>query len=97
MAAVFSALLAGLGYACTFKYLASLTRFMDSRTLVTSAGLGSSVLNCPVLTRPLLSCELDTLVGMAAEMTMVGGDMELPPDWELTEPTRLSKPPRAPN
>src|SRR5258708_9104109 len=86
-----------LGYASTLAYLASLMRFMDSNTLVTSAALGNSVLSCPVLTRPELSCELDPLVGCAAAMTMVGGDMELPPDWELCEPMRLSKPPRAPN
>jgi hypothetical protein len=29
-------------------------------------------------------------------MTIVGGDMELPPDMELDEPIKLSKPPRAP-
>ena len=71
-------------------------RFMDSNTLVTSAGFGNSVPSCPVLTRPLLSCELETLVGIAAEMTMVGGAMELPPDCELCEPMRFNKPPRAP-
>ena len=32
----------------------------------------------------------------AAAMTMVGGDIELPPDWELFEPIRSSNPPRAP-
>ncbi len=50
-----------------------------------------------MLTRPLLSAELATMVGCAAAMTMVGGAMELPPDTELFEPIRLSKPPRAPN
>src|SRR5271167_852298 len=94
IAAVFKAAL--LGYAVTTPYLASLMRFMDSNTLVTSAELGSNVLNCPVLTRPLLSCELEILVGVAAAMTMVGGDIELPPDMELSEPMRSSRPPRAP-
>ncbi len=85
------------GYAVTWAYLASLMRFIDSNTLVTSDALGSRVLSCPVLTKPLLSCELDILVGCAAAMTMLGGAIELPPDWELSEPIRLSKPPRAPN
>ncbi len=71
-------------------------RFMDSSTLVTSEELGNSVLNCPVLTKPLLSRELEILVGVAAGMIMVGGDMELPPDMELSVPMRLSSPPRAP-
>src|SRR5580693_5187149 len=96
-AAVFKAAL--LAYAVTpgAVYLASLMRFMDSNTLVTSAALGSSVVSCPVLTRPLLSAELSTTVGCAAAMTMVGGAIELPPDTELFEPIKLSRPPRAPN
>src|ERR1700683_5654673 len=76
-------------------------RFIDSRTLVPSGLLplgkgGSRVLNWPVLTKPTVSAELDTLVGWAAAMTMVGGAIELPPDTELSEPIRLSRPPRAP-
>src|ERR1700721_260558 len=96
-AAVFKAALPAYAVTPGAEYLASLTRFMDSNTLVTSAGLGSSVLSCPVLTRFLLSFELSTTVGCAAAITMVGGAIELPPDTELFEPIRLSKPPRAPN
>ncbi len=91
MAAAFNVAL--LGYACTpgAVYLASLTRFMDSNTLVTSAGLGNNVVSCPVLTRPLLSRELSTTVGCAAAMTMVGGAIELPPDTELFEPIKIEQ------
>ncbi len=70
-------------------------RFMDSMTLVTSEA-GNNWLSCPVLTRPLLSAELETFTGAALGIIIVGGAMELPPDMELTEPMRSSKPPRAP-
>src|ERR1700722_3557436 len=84
------------GYAVTWAYLASLTRFIDSSTLVTSAGWGSKVPSWPVLTSPCVSAGLETLVGMAAAIIMVGGAMELPPDGELSDPIKLSNPPRAP-
>ena len=71
-------------------------RFIDSMTLVTSTGFGSNVLSWPVLTRPLLSLELEILTGAALGMIQLGGAMELPPEIELTEPMRSSKPPRAP-
>src|SRR5450631_1869938 len=70
-------------------------RFIDSMTLVTSAG-GSNWLSWPVLTRPLVSAELDTFTGAALGMIIVGGAIELPPDSELSEPIRSSRPPRAP-
>src|SRR5580658_1261928 len=71
-------------------------RFIDSSTLVTSAEFGRSVLNCPVLTNPCESVESAILVGCAAMLIMFGGDIELPPDTELSEPMRFSKAPRAP-
>ena len=60
---------------------ASLMRFIDSSTLVTSEALGSKVLSWPVLTSPAVSVPLAILVGCAAMFTMPGGAMELPPDW----------------
>src|SRR5271155_3359273 len=86
----------GSVYAVTLLYFASLMRFIDSSTLVTSAEFGSKVPSWPVLTKPEVSAGLDTTFGWAEGMIMAGGDMELPPDPELSEPIRLSRPPRAP-
>ena len=98
MAAVLSAAPPGseLAYAVTWGYLASLMRFIDSSTFVTSDGLGNSVESCPVFTRPWESVESAILVGCAATLIIVGGDIELPPDTELSEPMRSSNAPRAP-
>ena len=77
-------------------YFASLMRFIDSSTLVTSFELGSKVLNCPVLTRPAVSWPLSIVVGCAATLIMFGGAMELPPETELSVPMRFSRAPCAP-
>ena len=44
-----------------------------------------------MLTRPLLSAELETLTGAALGIIIVGGAMELPPDMELTEPMQSQR------
>ncbi len=54
------------------------------------------MVSCPVLTKPLLSLELEIFTGAALGIIMVIGAMELPPDSELSEPIRSSSPPRAP-
>ena len=71
-------------YAVTCRYLASLMRFIDSMTLVTSDDGGQQACSSwPVLTRPLLSWELEIFTGVALGIIMVIGAMELPPDIEL--------------